>query len=54
MTLLALVAAALAPSLIVLAMGISLTAFRVARERRASQRPARSVRDRPDNPSVPS
>lgn len=51
-TILALVAVALAPSLAVLAGGTALAAFRVARERRTSPRPARGVGDRSDRPSV--
>jgi hypothetical protein len=51
-TILALVAVALAPSLAVLAGGAALAAFRVASARRACPRPARGVGDRPDSSSV--
>jgi len=51
-TILALVAIALAPSLAVLAGGTTLAAFRIARERTVSQRPARRAGDRPDTPSM--
>ena len=52
MTILALIAIAFAPSLAVLAGGTTLAAFRVARERRTSPRPARRTGDRPDTPSM--
>jgi hypothetical protein len=51
-TILALVAIALAPGLAVLTGGTILAAFRVARERRVSPRPARRTGDRPDTPSM--
>lgn len=52
MTILALVVIALAPSLVVLAGGASLAAFRVISVRRACPRPARGVGERPDSSSV--
>ena len=52
MTILALIAIALAPSLAVLAGGTTLAAFRIARERTVSPRPARRAGDRPDTPSM--
>jgi hypothetical protein len=52
LTVLALVAIALAPSLAVLAGGTTLAAFRVARERGTSPRPARRAGDGPDSPSM--
>ena len=52
MTILALVAIAFAPSLAVLTGGTILAAFRVARERRVSPRPAQGAGDRPDSPSM--
>ena len=53
MTILALVAIALAPSLAVLAGGTTLAAFRLAREQRSGPHPAPATNDkRPDSPSV--
>jgi hypothetical protein len=51
-TILVLVVLALTPSLVVLAAGSVLAAFRVARERRAISRPAPGTAERPDSPAA--